>query len=303
MAEHRARPVPIEPEARPGAPGLRTLLATSIVVAPGVADALTARLVERAGFGAAYMSGFAVAASAGKPDVGLLSFKEVLDRAAQIVEVVGIPLIVDADTGYGGPLNVVRTVREFERIGVSCIQIEDQEFPKKCGVLDGKRLVAAQDMVGRVKAAVDARRSREFVVIARTDAIDVEGIEAAIDRGCAYGEAGADLLMFSGPRGEGEVRRIVGVSPAPIVYINAEGIASRPLFSVPELQDMGIKVAVFPLTLVLSAARAGIEALATLRRTGSTSSLTDTLLSWDDFNGLVGLPAAHAGEQRYASGL
>ncbi len=271
-----------------------------ITVAPGACDAFTARIVEMTGFDAVYMSGSAVAASLGKPDVGLVSFKEVLDRASQLVEGVDIPLIVDADTGYGGLLNAVRTAREFERAGVSAIQLEDQEFPKKCGVFGGKRLVSKEEMVGKIRACIDARYDPNFLVIARTDAIDVEGLQRAIERALAYKAAGADLLMFSGPR-EQDLKEIVTKTAHPLVYINAEGIATRALISVSDLEALGVKLVIFPLTAILSAARAVVGNLSELRRTGTTKHIVPQLMTWGEYNEILGLDAAAALENRYSS--
>ena len=178
-----------------------------ILVAPGCYDCLTARIVETGGFEAAYVSGAGVSISAlGAPDMGLVSFAEVLDRVRRIADITTIPLIADIDTGFGGPLNVIRTIREFERAGVSGVQMEDQEAPKRCGHELGRRIVGTDEMVARIKAAVDARHDPDFVIIARTDARTSLGLTAAIDRGRAYAAAGADLVFVESPESEAEMR-------------------------------------------------------------------------------------------------
>src|SRR6186713_3537147 len=188
------------------------LAAPPILVAPGVYDALTAHLAERAGFSAVYVSGAGIAYTRlGRPDIGLVAMSEVADTVALIRDRVGSHLIVDADTGYGNALNVVRTVREFERAGANAIQLEDQDFPKRCGHLDGKALIPADEMCGKIRAAVDARRSRETLIVARTDAVAVEGFERAIERATMYREAGADVLFVEAPRSGDDLARINSV--------------------------------------------------------------------------------------------
>ena len=207
------------------------LAAPPILVAPGVYDALTAHLAERAGFSAVYVSGAGIAYTRlGRPDIGLVAMSEVADTVALIRDRVGSHLIVDADTGYGNALNVARTVRLFERAGANAIQIEDQAFPKRCGHLDNKTLIPAQEMVGKIKAALDARHSRETLVIARTDAIAVEGFEPAIARAVSYRDAGADVLFVEAPKTRDELKRI---SPAlkgvPLMANMVEGGKTPPL--------------------------------------------------------------------------
>ncbi len=189
---------------------LRTLLdGDALVVAPGAYDALSARLVEEAGFPAAYMTGFGTAASLlGRPDIGLVSSTEMIDHARRIASCVAIPVIADADTGYGNPINVIRTVRDYERAGVAGIHLEDQAMPKRCGHMSGKVLVTVGDMVAKVQAAVAARTDPDFVIIARTDARGVEGLEAAIDRAGQYREAGADVLFVEAPESDDEISLI-----------------------------------------------------------------------------------------------
>src|SRR5215475_6333215 len=211
---------------------LRTRLARKpIVIAPGIFDALTAHIAEQAGFSTLYVSGAAIAYTRlGRPDIGLVAMSEVADTIAMIRDRVGAHLIVDADTGYGNALNVGRTVRLFERAGAGAIQLEDQDFPKRCGHLDGKLLIPAAEMAGKIKAAVDARRSRETLVVARTDAIAVEGFEHAIERAELYRDAGADILFVEAPQTAAELKRIPpAFAGVPLMANMVEGGKTPPL--------------------------------------------------------------------------
>src|SRR4051812_2830241 len=215
-----------------GAPALRELLdAGGPVVAPGAYDGLSARLVERAGFPAVYMTGFGASASLlGRPDVGLLSFAEMADHARRLVQAVGVPVIADADDGYGNPLNVMRTVREFEAAGVAALHIEDQVAPKRCGHMDGKEVIDASEMVEKVRAAVEARRSPALVIIARTDARAVEGLDRALERARRYRDAGADMLFVEAPESEEEVAAVAEAFPdTPLLFNWVDGGRTPPL--------------------------------------------------------------------------
>src|SRR5690349_5858849 len=215
-----------------GATALRELLARSEpILAPGAYDALSARLIEAAGFAAVYMTGFGTAASLlGRPDVGLLGMSEMVDNARRIVEAVEVPVIADADTGYGNPLNVVRTVHEYERAGVAAIHLEDQVMPKKCGHMEGKQLIACDEMVQKIRAAVSARRSPDFLLIARTDARAVEGLEATLERARRYREAGADVLFVEAPQTDEEIRAVAQAFPdVPLLFNWAEGGKTPPI--------------------------------------------------------------------------
>jgi 2,3-dimethylmalate lyase len=272
-------------------PGLRAVAGRSarlaarlkeprILVAPGCYDCLTARLVETAGFEAAYVSGAGVSLSAlGAPDVGLASFSEVLDRVRRIADVTTLPLIADIDTGFGGPLNVIRTIREFEKAGVSAVQLEDQEAPKKCGHELGRRVVAKSEMVARIKAAVDARLSRDFLIIARTDARTSEGLDAAIDRARAYAEAGADLLFVESPETADEMRmlnqRLAGVAPTMANMV--EG-GRTPILPASELQELGYRFVIFPNSLTRAFAHIGRAVMADLKANGTTAGHADRML-------------------------
>src|SRR6187549_19999 len=228
---------------------LRTRLAAPpILVAPGVYDALTAHLAERAGFTALYVSGAGIAYTRlGRPDIGLVAMTEVTDTLALIRDRVGSHLIVDADTGYGNALNVVRTVREFERAGANAIQLEDQDFPKRCGHLDGKALIPADEMCGKIRAAVDTRRSRETLIVARTDAVAVEGFDRAIERAVMYREAGADMLFVEAPRSSNDLARINTVlgSSVPLMANMVEG-GKTPTLPAAELEAIGFALVIFP---------------------------------------------------------
>src|SRR4249919_3585703 len=224
------------------------LAAPPILVAPGVYDALTAHLAERAGFSAVYVSGAGIAYTRlGRPDIGLVSMSEVADTLALIRDRVDAHLIVDADTGYGNALNVARTVRCLERMGARGIQIEDQDFPKRCGHLDGKALIPAQEMCGKIRAAVDTRHSHETLIVARTDAVAAEGFERAIERAVMYREAGADMLFVEAPRSGDDLARINLVlgSSVPLMANMVEG-GKTPTLSAAELESIGFALVIFP---------------------------------------------------------
>ncbi len=280
---------------------LRARLADGpVVVAPGAYDALSARLVEAAGFPAVYASGAGASYSLlGAPDLGLVSFSEMRDQVARISRAVSVPVIADGDTGYGNALNVQRTVREFERAGASAIQLEDQTFPKRCGHLAEKRVVPVEEMVGKVRAAVEARSSTEFLVVARTDALAVEGVEPAIARLRAYAQAGADVLFLEAPPDPETMRRACGALPRPMMANMVEG-GRTPLLSVDELGRLGYRLVIFPGAAARVAAFALRELYATLARDGSTSALLERMLLFDELNRVVGLPEYRSAGARYS---
>ena len=262
---------------------LRELLAAGFFQAPGAFDCVSARLVDTGGFPALYVTGSGVSMSQlGAPDVGMLSFSEILDRVKRIADCVSIPVIADADTGYGGPLNVMRTVREFERAGVSGIQIEDQAWPKKCGHEPGRRLVPVAEMVGRIRAACDARLDADTVIIARTDARAMEGLEAAIDRAHAYAEAGADVLFVESPQGTEEMRRACAAlaGTAPMLANMVEG-GKTPILPGAELAALGYRLAIWPNALTRVMARMGQVMLERLAADGTTQGMWDRMLDHD----------------------
>ena len=257
------------------------------VLAPGAFDCISARLVEKAGFAAVYVTGSGVSMSVmGAPDVGVISFGEVVERVRRICDVVSIPVIADADTGYGGAVNVMRTVIEFERAGVSAIQIEDQEWPKRCGHEPGRKLVTAEEMVARISAAVAARQDPEFQIIARTDARSSEGLEAAIARGRQYRDAGADVIFVESPESEAELTQVGQALDMPLLANMVEG-GRTPILPASRLGELGFRVVIFPNALTRLFAKAGLAMLASLKETGDTNAARETMFDhrqlWDLF--------------------
>jgi carboxyvinyl-carboxyphosphonate phosphorylmutase len=270
------------------------------IVAPGAYDALSARLIEQAGFPAVYMTGFGTAASLlGCPDIGLVSSSEMIDNARRIAGCVTVPVIADADTGYGNPINVIRTVRDFERAGVAGIHLEDQVMPKRCGHLTGKVLVSVGDMVAKVRAAVAARIDPEFVIIARTDARAVEGMKAALDRAAHYLDAGADVLFVEAPEDQDEIERIAAAfAGVPLLFNWAEGGRTPPV-SLARLSELGFRIVIFPIGALLSATTAVRSFLATLRSDGTPGALLSDLPSLDEFVNTLGLAEVRELEVRF----
>ena len=287
-----------------GATSLRRRLeAGEMVLAPGCYDALGARLVEEAGFSAAYMTGFGSSASQlGRPDVGLMTLHEMVDNARRIAQAVDIPVIADADTGYGNPINVIRTVHEYEAAGVSAIHLEDQVTPKKCGHMEGKQVVPAAEMAAKVAAAVAARRSPEFLIIARTDARAVEGLEAALQRARIYREAGADVLFVEAPRSTEEIETVARTFPdVPLLFNYAEG-GKTPAVTHAFLLELGFRLVIFPLTILLAATGAIRSALARIRADGTPIELVPSMLPFGDFLDFIGMPEIRELERRFAEG-
>jgi 2-methylisocitrate lyase-like PEP mutase family enzyme len=278
---------------------LRKLIARpGALMAPGVADALNARLVRRHGFEAVYMTGAGTTAvRLGMPDVGLLTMTEMVDNAARIAEASGLPVIADADTGYGGVLNVRRTVRAYERAGVAAIHIEDQEMPKRCGHLMGKQLVPVEEMQAKIRAAVDARDDPDFVLIARTDAIAVEGFEAALERAERYREAGADVLFVEAP-GPAELPLIAPRLKAPLLY-NMATSGKTPFLAKDEIERLGFKLIIYPNWLMLAAIRAASGVLARLKQEGTIAGVAQEVPSFKEFFDLLGMPEVQEMEARY----
>jgi 2-methylisocitrate lyase-like PEP mutase family enzyme len=268
---------------------LRALVeAPGLLMAPGCYDCITARLIARAGFSAVYVTGSGVSMSAiGAPDMGVLSSAELIERTHRIADSVDIPVICDIDTGFGGPINVIRTIREMERAGVSAVQIEDQDFPKKCGHEPGRKLVSVQEMTGRIKAAVDARHDGDFLIIARTDARTDMGLEAALDRAAAYGEAGADILFVESPESRDEMQAINAQLSGPTMANMVEG-GRTPLLPSTDLAALGYRLAIYPNSLTRLVGHMGAELLDTLRETGTTDGMRNRMLDhralWDLFD-------------------
>ncbi len=278
---------------------LRALIARDgAIMAPGVVDPLYARIVARHKFEAMYMTGAGTsAARLGMPDVGLLTMTEMVDNAARIAAVSDIPLIADADNGYGGPLNVRRAIQLYERAGVAAVHLEDQVLPKRCGHLAGKQLISAKDMAAKIKAAVDARTDEDFVIIARTDALAVEGFEAALDRAALYGEAGADVLFVEAP-GMEHLPEIPRRLKRPILY-NMATSGKTPFLKKSEIEALGFKIIIYPNWLMLAAIRAADSVLTTLRKEETIASIAPQVPSFQEFFDLVGMQDVRELEERY----
>jgi 2,3-dimethylmalate lyase len=257
---------------------LRQLLREpGIVVAPGAYDCFTAKLIEREGFPVVYMTGAGTAITRiGKPDLGFTTLSEMVANAAAMAATVSIPLIADADTGYGGALNVYRTVREYERAGVAALHIEDQVFPKRCGHLDGKQVVESGEMVTKIQAAVEARTDDDFVIIARTDALAVTGLDDTLRRCYAYAEAGADVLFVEALRTPEEITRLMGEVQVPLLYNFVEH-GKSPLLPVSELQRLGFKIVIFPGSIMLAVGRLVQQILGEIKQQGTTAALLDRM--------------------------
>lgn len=277
------------------------LAAGTFILAPGCYDAMSGLLIEQAGFRAAYLSGASIAYTRfGRPDIGLISMAEVADVVSQIRERIALPLVVDADTGFGNALNVMRTVRLLEARGASAIQIEDQTLPKRCGHLADKGLVSTAEMVGKVKAALDARQNESTIVIARTDAIAVEGFEPALERAEAYREAGADVLFVEAPTSEAELHAIATrfKGRVPLLANMVEGGAT-PIRSAEQLQGLGFSIAIFPGGTVRALVHALQGYFASLHAHGTTAPYRDRMLDLQGLNALLGTPEMIALGQRY----
>lgn len=284
---------------------LKAQLTAGAVLAPGVYDALTALLAERAGFSAAYLSGASLAyTQLGLPDIGLVSFDHLADVVARICERISIPLIVDADTGFGNALNVIRTVKVLERMGAAALQLEDQAAPKRCGHLAGKSLIDAAEMVGKIKAAADARASAETLIIARTDAIAVEGFEAALARAETYLEAGADVIFVEAPQNEAQLRAVATTfsGRVPLVANMVEG-GKTPLHPVGELEALGFRLVICPGAVVRAVIPAIEGLLASLAANGATSAFADRMIDITGVNERIGLDRTIAMGQRYSPAI
>ena len=272
-----------------------------IVVAPGVYDAFSALVASQAGFDTLYVSGAAIAYTRlGRPDIGLVSMTEVADTLTLIRDRTASQLIVDADTGYGNALSVVRTVHQFERAGANAIQLEDQDFPKRCGHLDGKSLIPADEMCGKIRAAADARRSREMLIIGRTDAVAVEGFERAIERAAMYREAGADMLFVEAPKTRDDLARMVAAlgGKLPLMANMVEGGKTPPL-SAAELQAIGFALVIFPGGIVRALGRMASDYYASLAAHGTTEPFRSRMLDFDGLNKLIGTPEMITLGKRY----
>lgn len=267
---------------------LRRLLSGGLVMAPGAYDALSARLAEQAGFQAVYMSGFGVSAGRlGRPDLGLITLTEMADTLANMSKSVGVPVIADADTGYGGSLNVIRTVNLYEAAGASAIQIEDQQWPKRCGHIQGKTLIPKEEMVAKIRAALEAR-TKDTLIVARTDAIAVEGFDAALDRAESYLRAGADVLFVEAPENMDQLVDIPRRLPA-VHLINMAETGKGFNLTADQLEAMGYRLAIYPGTAFLAAIRAMSEALSQLLAERSAAGLASRFVPAKEFLDLIGM--------------
>jgi 2-methylisocitrate lyase-like PEP mutase family enzyme len=287
----------------PESASMRDLLARDgCLTLPGVFDGISARMAGSLGFEALYMTGYGVVASAlGVADAGVATYTEMLDRVRMIAGAVNVPFIADGDTGYGGLLNVDRTVRGYAAAGAAGIQIEDQEFPKKCGHTEFRRVIPADDAVDKIRVAADARPSKDFLIVARTDARYAEGMDAALRRAERFLEAGADILFVESPESLEELRRVAETFRGATLLANMVEGGRTPFLSAGELAGMGFKVALYPGTGFLSAAKALQLAYTHLRDTGISSNAAAPMLPFSEMNTLMGFPAVHAFEKRYGN--
>jgi len=272
-----------------------------LLVAPGCFDGLSARLVEEAGFEAAYLSGGAVARSMGLPDIGLVTMSEVIERAVQVVSAVKIPIIADADTGYGNAINLVRTVREFERIGVAAIHIEDQITPKRCGHLEGKEVISLAEMERKIEAALASRTDPDFGIIGRTDARAVHGLDDAIQRGRSFARLGVDVVFVEAPQSEGEMEQIARSLPQVPLLVNMFKGGKTPLLPVSRLQQMGYRIAIYPSETQRAAIHSMRQALDLLKREGSTEAMDSALTTFKERDRIVGLDEWQKLERRFSA--
>ena len=271
-----------------------------IVVLPGAHDVLSARIIEQAGFPVVFTSGFGLSASAlGVPDVGLLTMTESLDRVHRVVDAVSVPVVADMDTGYGNPLNVVRAAQECVKLGVAGVILEDQLWPKRCGHMEGKNVIPQQEHVEKIRAAVYARGDGDLVIIARTDAIAPIGLKEAIRRGHAYAEAGADIIFIEAPQSVDQLKAIAADFDVPLFANMIEG-GKTPFLSAQELEDLGFKMVVYPLSGLFAATSAIQEMAQHLKATGSTSGY-DRIVSFSEFEKVVDLDHYKELESQFAA--
>jgi 2-methylisocitrate lyase-like PEP mutase family enzyme len=273
-----------------------------LLIAPGCFDGISARLVQEAGFEAAYLSGGAVARSMGVPDIGLVTMSESIERAAQVVSAINIPVIADADTGYGNAVNLVRAVREFERAGAAAIHIEDQVTPKRCGHLDGKEVVSLAEMEKKLEAALATRTDPDFCIIARTDARGVNGFEDAIKRGKAFAKLGVDAIFVEAPQSEAELEEIPRRIPDVPLLVNVFKGGKTPMLQAERLEAMGYRIAIYPSETQRAAIYAMRRALALLKKDGTTESMDDALTTFKDRDKIIDLEGWQKIERIYMAG-
>ena len=280
---------------------LRKLLGEpGIIMAPGAYDCLTAKIIENAGFPAVYMTGAGTSvATLGYPDLALATMGEMVGNAADIAATVSVPVIADADTGYGGILNIQRTVRQYQRAGVAAVHIEDQEFPKRCGHLDNKRVIEIDEMVGKIRAAVDARTDDDFVIIVRTDALAVTGWDDTMRRCEAFTRAGADVLFVEAIRSPEEAERVVASVELPLLYNFVES-GKSPLFTAQELESLGFKIVIYPASAFLTVGKVVSGLMDELRKKGTTAHLVDGMITLQEGFELMGLSEMLATDDSYS---
>lgn len=273
-----------------------------VTVVPGVYDALSAKLAQRAGFGSVVLTGYGVAATyLGEPDFGLLTQTQILDVARRVTAAVDIGVVVDADTGYGGPLNVQYMVRELTRMGALGMILEDQSWPKRCGHMRDKSVIDAEEHAAKLRSAVDARGDAPFVIVGRTDALETHGLDEAIRRALLYKDAGADILFVEGPRTRDELARIGKELPGPLSVNLIEG-GRTPIVPLDDLAEMGFFSVGFVLSGLYAAAGALAATYSTILTQGTTDTIAETLMTFDDFNALMGLEERYAADERYRAG-
>jgi methylisocitrate lyase len=271
------------------------------LVMPGVYDALSAKIASRIGFEVVFITGYSLSATLlGEPDFGLLTQTEVVTAASRICSVIETPVIVDADTGYGNAVNVIRTVQELTRAGAAGMFLEDQVWPKRCGHMQGKQVIPLDEQLNKLRAAIEAKKHLDFFIVARTDSRQALGLSEAIKRGIAFKEAGADAVFIEAPESREEMKEIARQVPGPLVANMLErGVT--PLMQPEELKDLGFQLIVWPLAPLYSAAKALANTYSTLRQQGSTIAILDKLMPFDDFNEIVGLKDKYAVDARYKS--
>ena len=279
---------------------LREMLeAKEILVAPGAFDVLTAKIIQSVGFRAVYMTGYGSSASLiGQPDVGLLTMTEMVSRARNIAAAVDVPVVADGDTGYGNPLNVMRTVREYEAAGVNGIQLEDQVFPKKCGHMLGRKLIPAEEMVQKIRAAIKARQDENFTIVARTDARTSLGLDEALRRGKMYEDAGADVVFIESPESEEEMQQINGYFHKPTLANMLEG-GRTPIPTVERLQELGFGIVIYCVGPVYVAAKAVRDYMVELKEQGTTIGKLKDMIAFEEFNKFIGLDAYRQLEKEF----
>lgn len=279
----------------------RSLVEKGQLIMPGIYDALSAKIAQRAGFEVVFVTGYSLSATLlGEPDFGLLTQTEVVNAAQRICAVVNVPVIVDADTGYGNAINVIRTVQDLIRANAAGMFLEDQVWPKRCGHMKGKQVVSLEEQLNKLSAAIEAKGDRDFFIVARTDSRQALGLHEAITRGIAFKQAGADAVFIEAPESKNEMREIARQVPGPLVANMLErGVT--PLMEPAELKELGFSLVVWPLAPLYSVAKSLSEVYGTLRRDGSTLRILDRLMPFDDFNEIVGLDEKYAIDAKYKS--